>query len=77
MSPSQEFTHWMRDHANKFRMYAPHEIALLAVSCGFSLYEVCPGVTDFASHIKKLLDFYDSPFAEKWARVRSYDMGKD
>jgi hypothetical protein len=72
-----EFDHWLKKHRQHFRGYAPDEIAFIARLAGFELSEVCRGVSDQVSHIKRLFTFWESPLMGQWLRLTSYERGKD
>jgi hypothetical protein len=74
---SRAFHVWLRRNNNHLRPYAPDEIAQLAIACGFNLLTICPGVTDHLQHLKRLMQFWESPLAEKWMRVCQYENGRD
>lgn len=70
-----EFERWLHKHHRHLMRYAPDEIARLALVAGFSLSEICGGVSDRVTHIKRLMDFWESPHMGQWLRVASYEHG--
>ncbi len=72
-----EFAQWMHKHSNKFRLYAPDEIARLALSCGFPIEVACTHISDYVTHVDRLLKFWESPLAGKWMTLREHETGKD
>lgn len=78
MGPSRvSFRAWIKKHQTYLRAYAPDEIARLALATGFPLEEICPGVCDYVSHLKRLLTFWESPLADKWMKLTSYERGAE
>jgi hypothetical protein len=74
---AQELHTWLRRNDTTLRKYAPDELAHMAILCGFSLSASCAGVIDRVTLIRRLISFWESPLAEKWMRLVSYDNGRD
>jgi hypothetical protein len=72
-----EFTQWLQKNDNHLRGYAPNEVALLAFACGFKKEILAPGINTWLDRSRRLLRFWESPLAEKWMRVISYNRGID
>ena len=77
MTEPQEFHHWLKKNHNYLRACTPDQIAYFALLNGFSRQVVYSSVSDHVTHIKRLLDFWESPFSEKWMRVTSYEHGME
>ncbi len=77
ITESVEFHRWLKRHDNQLRSYAPDEIASLAIACGFDLLTICAGVNDRLALIRRLMAFWESPFASQWIKLTSYDNGLD
>ncbi len=70
------FQEWLKKNNTHLRSYAPDEVARLALSVGFPLEVVCPGICDQVTHLGRLMKFWESEvLAEKWMRLTSYDRG--
>ena len=70
-----EFEKWLHHNHRHLMTYAPDEIARVALMAGFGLEEICGGVCDRVTHIKRLMDFWESPLMGKWLHVASYERG--
>lgn len=67
-----EFKAWLKLNQNRLRRYAPDEIAYLARLNGFDLSVICSDVSDQVTHIKRLMDFWESPLNGQWLDLVSY-----
>ncbi len=67
------FNQWLRRNNNLLRSYSPDQVAIMARMCGFTLDLVCRDVSDWTTHITRLLRFWESPFSENWLDVTAYD----
>lgn len=77
MEPDKkEFITWLKRNSSHLREYTPDEIAHLALHCGFRLDVVCGATADHFTYLKRIIRFWDSPFAGKWVNLMMYDNGK-
>lgn len=77
MFDQDELHLWMKSHHEHLRSYSSNEMALLAMSCGFSIESVAPKVCDYVIQMKRLLTLWESPFFMNWLNVTSYERGKE
>jgi hypothetical protein len=70
-----EFRTWLKSNDTHLRSYAPNEIAQLAITCGFKLDVICPGVMDQVAMIQRLMRFWESDLSGKWLALTEYESG--
>lgn len=76
MQEQRQFISWLRHNNQHLRTYAPNEIAHLAMHCGFSLDVICGPTADHFTHLRRIIRFWESPFAGKWVALAMYEHGK-
>jgi hypothetical protein len=72
-----EFRNWLRKNSDTLRRYAPDEIAVMAITCGFDRETVCGPICDRVTFIRRLMKFWESDLAELWMRARECETGRD
>lgn len=74
-----EFNNWLKKNSNRFRSceYGTDQVAMLAILCGFPRTIVFSGINDELTRVKRLVDFWGSPFLDKWIRLASYERGTE
>ena len=73
----KEYRSWLRHNSSHLRDYTAYELARLAIAVGFPIEIVCHGTLDHLVHSKKIIQFWDSPFATKWVSLMMYENGKE
>lgn len=69
------FSSWLEENRAHFADYQPWEVAQVALSCGFKMYEVGPTVSEWVTKSQRRLRLWQSPFFEKWVRAWTYQNG--
>lgn len=77
MTESQEFKAWLRKNHSYLRSCTPDEVAYFAIQNGFSTAQIYGGTSEWVTHIKRLLTFWESPFSEQWMILCSIQRGTD
>ncbi len=77
MMPQAEFQSWLSANHKHLLNYRPHEVALLAIACGFDVRQVTPRISGWITKSKRLLQFWESPLGEQWLRLTLYESGHD
>jgi len=75
LDEARDFRDWLRSNRTHLNSYAPDEIAMLALSCGFSHVLIYGEICDNITRLKRLMLFWESPLSEHWMDVTSYQRG--
>jgi hypothetical protein len=74
---AEDFKAWLQNNQRILQGYRPDEVARLAMACGFHVDQICGPVADGVMKIKRLLEFWENPFSEKWMRATEIQNGHD
>lgn len=69
-----EFYRWYQKNSAKFRDYTLQEVIVLAIACGFTVGDKCEKIHKWLLHSRRITEFWESPFREKWVRAWLYQV---